>query len=50
MGYRIRRSGVRVAPERLEQAERRLYRLGRGGDPARLERSLAAYRGWLRFL
>lgn len=50
LGYRIRRSGVRVAPERLERAEKRLARLARGGDQERLDRSLASYRGWVRFL
>ena len=49
LGRRIRRSSIRLEGHRLAKSEERLMRIAAMGDTEALERSWAAYQGWLRF-
>lgn len=49
LGFRVTRQDLRVTGPGLARAERRLRTLAAGGDHGKAQRSLASYRGWLRF-
>ncbi len=49
LGFRVTRQDLRVAGPGVARAERRLRSLAVRQEDVKLERSLASYRGWLRF-
>lgn len=49
LGYRVTRQGIDVGPKALRRFRRKLGELATAGDPERLRRSLAAWRGAVGF-
>ncbi len=49
LGYRVSRAGIRPAPAMLDKMRRRITELVLEGDAETIERSVASYRGVVRF-